>query len=165
APPTSHAREQIARRVVRELADGRDAIAERGQRLACARPDVDEDREEAESETGLLGTERRRPLRRHLAFAVGDEDHVAAPIARLGEAGHGRVEGLLEIRATAREHLRYLERAVDAHGVMITGVQVDGDEWGLGPGEADEAEEPSLPAGDLEQRERHGLRPQFLLPF
>src|SRR5262249_52802664 len=86
-----------------------------------------------------------------------------APVARGAQAVERRVEWNHEVRAPAGEVLGDVERAVLLHLVVRTRVQIERVERRLRRREADEAEEPPLPPRDLEERQRHGLRPDLLL--
>src|SRR5207253_1061296 len=107
--------------------------------------------------------EVRRPPGRDAALAVGDEHDVAAPVARGAEAAERGGERRLEVRAAAGEVLGDVEGAVLLHLVPLARVQVEGEERRVGGREADEAEEPALAPGDLEECQGDGLRPDLLL--
>src|SRR5207237_9662431 len=83
--------------------------------------------------------------------------------ARGAEAAERGGERRLEVRAAAGEVLGDVEGAVLLHLVPLARVQVEGEERRVGGREADEAEEPALAPGDLEERQGDGLRPDLLL--
>src|SRR5206468_5157923 len=116
-----------------------------------------------EAEPRLLGLEAGEPLRPYPALAVGDEDHVATPVASGAEAVERSGERRLEVGAAAREVLGHVERAVLLHLVALARVQIEGEERRVGRREADEAEEPPLPARDLEEGQGDRLRPDLLV--